>query len=109
MQTNNNTYEILKDVTLARPAVKKEAGLQKIPMHVGYVGNRYISFPVKLEDSHNGEIFLDGYLTIPEDVERLSAGSSVSIELCRPLKELKKQLILIGSHDPLMNVVSKMM
>ena len=109
MQTNTNAYGILKDVTLARPAVKKEAGLQKLPMHIGYVGNRYISFPVKSEDSPKEEIYPDGYLTIPEDAERFSAGSSVSLELCRPLEELKKQLIIIGSHDPLMNVVSSLL
>lgn len=107
MKTQANTYPVLENVTLVRPAIRKEAGNNRIPMHLGFVGDKYITFPAKLENLNVKETMIDGYLTLPEDTERYSAGSLVNVELCRSLEEINKQLIIIGSHDPLMNVVSK--
>ena len=106
MQTKITTYETLKNVKLVRPAVKNTGSETKIPVYLGFVNDKYIAFPVKLEDLNRKETIINGYLTIPEDTERYSAGSLVNVELCRPLEEIHKQLVIIGSHDPLINVVS---
>ena len=106
MQTQANISKILENVKLVRPAIKKEAEECKIPMHLGYIGDKYITFPVKTEDCAKKDLTIDGYLTLPENVERFSAGSSLNVELCRPLEEIDNQLIIIGSHDPLLDVVS---
>ena len=107
MKTQANTNPILENVTLVRPAIRKKADNHRIPMHLGFVGGKYITFPLKQEDSNAKNTIIDGFLTLPEDTERYSAGSLVNVELCRTLEEINKQLIIIGSHDPLMNVVSK--
>ena len=109
MQIETNTYDILENVKLVRPAVGKENGENRIPMHIGYIGDKYITFPAKTEDSDKKKLTIDGYLTIPEDIERYSTGSLVNVELCRTMDELNNQLIIIGSHDPLIDVLSKLL
>ena len=109
MQKQSKIYDTLENVKLIRPAVKKDAEENIIPMHLGYVGNKYVTFPAKTEDSNQKESSVDGYLSFPEQVERFSAGSSLNVELCRPLEEINNQLIIIGSHDPLLDVVSNLL
>ena len=106
MQTTTNTYGTIENVTLVRAAVKKENQDRRIPVHLGYVGDKYITFPVKPESSDTQKLLPDGFLTLPKDQERYSAGSSVTVELCRTLEEIQNQLIIIGSHDPLIDTVS---
>ncbi len=108
MKSQTTTFDLLENVTLVRTAVKKEDNGQTLPMYLGYVGNKYIAFPMKLEDSEKNVSLIDGYLTFPKDVDRYFAGTSVTIQLCRPLEEIRKQLILIGSHDPLIDVISNL-
>ncbi len=108
MKEQITTFDLLENVTLVRTAVKKENGDSTLPMCLGYVGDKYITFPLKPEDSEKNTTPIDGYLTFPEDVDRYFAGTSVNIQLCRPLDEIQKQLIIIGSHDPLIDVISNL-
>ena len=109
MHKQQTTCNILESVKLVRPVVKKESGEKKIPVHLGYVGNNYIAFPARQDVADIKELLFDGSVTISHDTERYPAGSSVDVELCRTLEEIEKQLIIIGSHDPLIDVVSKLL
>lgn len=45
----------------------------------------------------------DGILDIPLDTERLEAGEAVSVRLLRRMDEIENTVVIIGSHDPLLD------
>ncbi|MBO7319440.1 MAG: molybdopterin biosynthesis protein, partial [Clostridia bacterium] len=50
----------------------------------------------------------DGILTIPQDSEGFDAGEDVEIRLLKPIAQIESSLIIIGSHDPLIDELSNM-
>ena len=50
----------------------------------------------------------DGMLRIPQGVEGVQAGDKVEVELMRPSHTLDNTLVVIGSHDPLLDEVMDM-
>ncbi len=106
MQLQTTTNDTIVTAALVRTAVRKSPESHKLPMHLGYIGDKLIAFPIKQEDSTQITQKIDGYLNFPEGFERYSAGSLVNIELCRPAENFQNTLVVIGSHDPLMGIVS---
>ena len=47
----------------------------------------------------------DGILEIPRSVEGISVGERVKIKLLKPLKEIDNNLVSIGSHDVIMDLI----
>lgn len=47
----------------------------------------------------------DGILAIPRSVEGISVGERVKVELLKPLKEIEDNLISVGSHDIVMDLI----
>ena len=45
----------------------------------------------------------DGLLVIPQGTEGCEAGEEVSVRLLSPEKKLKNTLVIVGSHDPLLD------
>lgn len=48
----------------------------------------------------------DGILRIPQNTEGLEAGETVLIERLTPLNQLAQTLVMIGSHDPLIDLLN---
>lgn len=51
----------------------------------------------------------DGILEIPENTEGYEAGSKIGVRLLRSMREIEKMLVVTGSHDLLLDVVSDIM
>lgn len=51
----------------------------------------------------------DGILEIPMNSEGYEAGQEVKVRLLRDPEEIKNTLVVIGSHDPLLDVISDIM
>lgn len=51
----------------------------------------------------------DGILTLPQGSEGIEAGAEVRVRLLRPLGELRGGLVVIGSHDPLLDEVADLL
>jgi putative molybdopterin biosynthesis protein len=51
----------------------------------------------------------DGIVTIPCDSEGLEAGVEAEVTLLRPLEEIRKALVVTGSHDPMLDVMGDIM
>ena len=51
----------------------------------------------------------DGILSLPQGCEGLEAGAQVGVRLLRPESELHGGLVVIGSHDPLLDEVSDLL
>lgn len=47
----------------------------------------------------------DGILAIPRSVEGISVGERVKVELLKPLKEIEDNLVSVGSHDIVMDLI----
>lgn len=47
----------------------------------------------------------DGILAIPRSVEGISVGEGVKVELLKPLKEIEDNLVSVGSHDIVMDLI----
>jgi len=95
---------------LARAASHKDSCGGKIPVCMGYVRKKLIAVPVisdTLDYSENKKI--SGYVEISADLERYPAGSTVNVTLCCSEEQLKNTLLFIGSHDPLVDEISKIL
>lgn len=51
----------------------------------------------------------DAMLEVPQGVEGLEAGAEVTVRLMRPLSELRDGLVVIGSHDPLLDEITDLL
>ncbi|MDL2217591.1 molybdopterin biosynthesis protein [Christensenellaceae bacterium OttesenSCG-928-M15] len=51
----------------------------------------------------------DGLMDVPQNVEGYPAGSTVRVQLLRPLTEIENALVVTGSHDPLIDEVAELM
>jgi putative molybdopterin biosynthesis protein len=48
----------------------------------------------------------DGLLVVPAGVEGHHAGAEVDVSLLRPVTEIERTIVAIGSHDPVLDLVS---
>ena len=95
---------------LARAASRKDGNIKKVPVCMGYVGEKLMAVPIIAETlDYSDDKRISGYLEFPEDVERIPAGSSVKVQLRDSMEQIKNTLLFIGSHDPLVDEISKIL
>lgn len=95
---------------LARAASPKDSHMSKIPVCMGYVGNKPIAVPViadTLDYSKNKKI--SGYVEFPDEAERIPAGTTVNVNLSDSIEHVKNTILFIGSHDPLVDEIAKIL
>ncbi len=77
-----------------------------VRVRFGRVGERTFAYPLP---RGSAAIFswtkAQGLVEIPEGVEGLEAGAEVSVEIIRNMPDLQRTLVLIGSHDLLIDVL----
>lgn len=54
----------------------------------------------------NSLVRADGIIRIPTNLEGLTAGETVEVELMRPLAEIQNSVVIIGSHDMTLDVLA---
>ncbi len=89
---------------LSRSVVSGLKYREFVRVRLGTVGGRLIAAPL----SRGGGVVssfmkADGILEIPQGCEGHGAGSTVPVRLLRPMAELSNTLVVIGSHDPLLD------
>ena len=95
---------------LARAASHKDSYDGKIPVCMGYVGEKLMAVPIIAETlDYSDDKRISGYLEFPEDVERIPAGSSAKVQLRDSMEQIKNTFLFIGSHDPLVDEISKIL
>ena len=95
---------------LARAASHKDSYDGKIPVCMGYIGEKAIAVPVitdTLDYSENKKI--SGFIELPADLGRYPSGSTVNVKLYVPEEQVKNTILFIGSHDPLVDEISKIL
>lgn len=95
---------------LARPVVSSLKYQEFIRVHMGYVKDRLTASPL---GRGSGLItpFLkaDGLLEVPQGSEGYEAGQTVPVRLLTGEEKLRNTLVVIGSHDPLLDELADMM
>ena len=51
----------------------------------------------------------DGIVIVPRFSEGISRGEKVVVELLKPLESIKKSLLIVGSHDPIIDIIADKM
>ncbi len=95
---------------LARAASLKDSHKTELPVCMGYVGNKSIAVPViadTLDYSEHKKI--SGYIEFSNETERIPAGSMVTVKLSDSIEHIKNTILFIGSHDPLVDEISKIL
>ena len=95
---------------LTRPVVSGLKYQEFVRVRMGYVGNRLMASPLS-QGSGVVSSFMkaDGILEVPQGLEGFEAGAEVTVRLLSPLEKLRNTLVVIGSHDPLLDEVADML
>ena len=95
---------------LARAASLKDSINSKIPVCMGYVGDQLIAVPVIADTlDYSEDKKISGYIEFSEGTERIPAGSTVTVQLVDTIEHIQNTILFIGSHDPLVDEISKML
>ncbi|MBQ9068123.1 MAG: molybdopterin biosynthesis protein [Eggerthellaceae bacterium] len=98
------------DAMLARPCVSSLKHEEFVRVRLGQVGHKVVATPLSRGAGVvTSFVKADGILRIPQNSEGLEAGGTARIRLLRSPEELAKSLVVIGSHDPLIDEVAQLM
>ena len=79
-------------------------------MRMGYVGNTLMASPLPRGSGVVSSFMkADGIVEVPQGAEGYTAGEEVRVRLLGSKNRLKNTLVVIGSHDPLMDELSDLM
>ena len=95
---------------LTRPVVSGLKYEEFVRVRMGYVGDKLMASPLNRGSGVVSSFMkADGILEVPQGVEGYEAGSEVNVRLLCPAEKLEKTLVVIGSHDPLLDELADMM
>lgn len=95
---------------LSRRVMSSLKYLEFVRVKLGYVGGRFIATPLSRGAGATMSLVnADGVLEIPQSVEGIEAGSEVDIKLLKDEKDIKNTIVIIGSHDPVIDITGDML
>jgi len=107
--TGVDTYEYV-DAVLARPLVSGLKYKEYVRTRIGRVGDKYVASPLNRGAGVVSSFMkADGIITVPQGTEGFEAGESVNVRLLRSKTEIDNTIVVIGSHDPLLDELSDML
>lgn len=107
---NKEKEEKYLDAVLTRPVVSGLKYQEFVRVRMGYVGDRLTASPLNRGSGVVSSFMkADGILEIPQDCEGYEAGESVKVRLLNGEEKLRNTLVVIGSHDPLLDELADML
>lgn len=98
------------EAILSRRIMSSLKHLEFVRMKLGYVGNNIIATPLSRGAGATMSLVrADGTLEVPQNLEGIEAGTKVEINLMRDMEEIKNTIVCIGSHDPILDILSDML
>ena len=98
------------EATLARPCTSSLKYQEFVRVRLGVVEGKTIATPLSRGAGVvTSFVKADGMMTVPQNSEGYETGESVQVRLLRPFAEIEKSLVVIGSHDPLIDEVAQLM
>ena len=96
--------------TLTRPVVSGLKYEEFVRVRMGYVGDKLMASPLSRGSGVVSSFMkADGILEVAQGLEGYEAGSEVNVRLLSPVEKLKNTLVVIGSHDPLLDELGDML
>ncbi len=96
--------------TLARPCVSSLKYKEYVRVRLGMVGDKAVATPLSRGAGVvTSFVKADGIMEVPQNSEGFEAGDVVDVRLLRPRAEIERSLVVIGSHDPLIDEVAQLM
>ncbi len=98
------------EATLTRPLASSLKYEEFVRVRLGSVGGKAVATPLSRGAGVvTSFVKADGILTVPQNSEGFEAGQAVKVRLLRPRAEIENSLVVIGSHDPLIDEVAQLM
>jgi putative molybdopterin biosynthesis protein len=98
------------EAIIAKRLVSSLKHREYVRVKVGNVDGRMIASPLaRGAGAAMSLVRADGFCVIAQNSEGIEAGETAPIELIRPLCELDRTLVSIGSHDLIVDVIADMM
>ena len=95
---------------LTRPVVSGLKYEEFVRVRMGYVGNKLMASPLNRGSGVVSSFMkADGILEVSQGMEGYEAGSEVNVRLLSPVEKLENTLVVIGSHDPLLDELGDML
>ncbi len=96
--------------TLTRPVVSGLKYQEFVRVRLGYVGDKLMASPLSRGSGVVSSFMkADGIMEVAQGVEGYEAGSEVDVRLLCPMEKLNNTLVVIGSHDPLLDELGDFM
>ena len=96
--------------TLTRPVVSGLKYQEFVRVRMGAVGGRLMASPLGRGSGVVSSFMkADGILEVPQGLEGYEAGEEVTLRLLSPMEKLRNTLVVIGSHDPLLDELADML
>ena len=96
--------------TLTRPVVSGLKYQEFVRVRMGCVGGRLMASPLSRGSGVVSSFMkADGILEVPQGLEGFEAGAEVNVRLLSPMQKLQNTLVVIGSHDPLLDELADML
>ncbi len=109
LKTNREAKQYVR-ATLTRPVVSGLKYQEFVRVRMGCVGERLMASPLSRGSGVVSSFMkADGIVEVPQGMEGFEAGSEVQVRLLSPLCKLSNTLVVIGSHDPLLDEVADLM
>ncbi len=108
---HSNTAPVqLATATLTRPVVSGLKYQEFVRVRMGEVGGKLMASPLSRGAGVVSSFMkADGILEVPQGTEGYEAGEEVQVRLLSTPEKLQNTLVVIGSHDPLLDEVADMM
>ena len=95
---------------LTRPVVSGLKYQEFVRVRMGSVGSKLMASPLSRGSGVVSSFMkADGILEVPQGLEGYEAGSEVTVRLLSPLEKLENTVVVIGSHDPLLDELGDML
>ena len=103
------THEYV-DAILSKAIVSTLKYQEFVRVHMGYVKGRLVASPLS-RGSGIATSFMraDGIVEVPQDIDGYKSGAQVKVRLLRPVCELERNIVAIGSHDPLFDELAELL
>ena len=89
---------------LTRPVVSGLKYQEYVRVRMGYVGNTLTASPLPRGSGVVSSFMkADGMIEVPQGTEGYTAGEEIRVRLLTEKQQLKNTLVVIGSHDPLLD------
>lgn len=96
------------EAVLSQRVVSSLKHQEQVRVSLGEVGGRFVATPLpRGAGATMSLVRADGILVVPQNAEGIEAGTTVSIRLMKPLDEIRRRLVLIGSHDLMLDLLAE--